>query len=278
METHSWWTTLPLRIDPVFFSLGGFQVRWYGLMYLAAFFTCYKVIWGVIKRDRLPVTKIQMESFTTWIIAGILIGARLGYVLFYNFSYYAQHPLEAILPFSFSGGFRFTGISGMSYHGGLIGAFLTGTYFVRREKLNYWMMNNLTFLAVPLGYTWGRLGNFLNGELWGRETTAAIGMIFPSDKLGLIRHPSQLYEAFFEGVFLFALLYWAYVKPPMRKFMMAGYLFGYGFFRFFIEYLREPDAHIGLNTLGLSRGQILCAAMMFAGIAIGYWRWKKAVK
>jgi len=268
---YTWWNLIPQHMSPTAITLLGFPVRWYGLMYLAAFFTCYQVIWHYIRKDKLPITKEQLDGLATWVIAGILIGARLGYVLFYNLEYYAAHPLDAILPFSFDGGFHFTGISGMSYHGGLIGSFLSGSYYIRREKLNYWQVVNLTFLSVPLGYTFGRLGNFINGELYGRPTQSEIGMLFPMDKTQLLRHPSQLYEMTFEGVVLFFLLVLLRRFAALKNHTMALYLIGYGTARFVIEFFREPDAHIGLNAIGASRGQLLCAAMIFAGISLYVW-------
>ncbi len=269
---YSWWNLIPQHMSPTAVELFGFPVRWYGLMYLAAFFTCYQVIWHFIRKDKLPISKEQLDGLATWVIAGILIGARLGYVVFYNLPYYAQHPLESVLPFSLENGFRFTGISGMSYHGGLIGAFLSGSYYIRREKLDYWMATNLTFLAVPLGYTFGRLGNFINGELYGRPTDSPIGMLFPMDHTQQLRHPSQLYEMLFEGVILFFVLVGLRRIGKLRHHMMALYLVGYGSVRFVIEFFREPDAQIGLNSIGASRGQLLCAAMIIAGGALYFWR------
>lgn len=268
---YTWWNLIPQHMSPTAITLFGFPVRWYGLMYLAAFFTCYQVIWHYIRKDKLSITKEQLDGLATWVIAGILIGARLGYVVFYNLGYYVQHPLDAVLPFSFDGGLHFTGISGMSYHGGLIGSILSGSYYIRREKLKYWQTINLTFLSVPLGYTFGRLGNFINGELYGRPTDAAIGMLFPMDKTQLLRHPSQLYEMTFEGVVLFFILVFLRRFAAVKNHTMACYLMGYGVARFCIEFFREPDAHIGLNAIGASRGQILCAVMILSGLALYGW-------
>jgi len=265
----SWWNLIPQHMSPTLIEIGSFPIRWYGLMYLAAFYTAYKVMWNTIVTDKLPIDKKDLEDLSTWIIAGILIGARLGYVVFYNLPYYSQHPLEAILPFSFNGGFHFTGISGMSYHGGLIGAFISSSILALRRKWNYWTWINLGFMAAPLGYTWGRLGNFINGELYGRVTDSPIGMLFPMDETQQLRHPSQLYEMVFEGVVTFLILRWFYKKPAFKQHMMALYLILYGSFRFGIEYFREPDAHIGLDSLGFSRGQLLCFVMIVSGVTLG---------
>lgn len=267
-STLSWWNLIPQHMDPTLLTIGSFPIRWYGLMYLAAFFTCYQVMWWTIRRDHMKITKEQLDDMAAWIIGGVLVGARLGYVVFYNLGYYVNHPLEAILPVSWEGGFHFTGISGMSYHGGLIGAILGASWCIYKNKWHYWTWINLSFMAAPLGYTWGRLGNFINGELYGRVTTSPIGMLFPMDKTQTLRHPSQLYELFFEGIVLFAILFWLYRKDWFKQHMMSFYVIGYGSFRFFIEFFREPDAHIGLLAFGFSRGQQLCLTMIFGGIAL----------
>jgi phosphatidylglycerol:prolipoprotein diacylglycerol transferase len=241
-------------------------------MYLVAFFIGYHLTWYFTKKYKIqPMKKEQLESVITWLIAGILIGARFGYVFFYNFGYYINHLSEIILPFSFSGGFHFTGISGMSYHGGLIGSFLATSYCIKRQKLDYWKTVNTLFLVVPLAYTFGRLGNFINGELYGRATESAIGMLFPlaPEKPSILRHPSQIYEMCFEGIVLFGIMYaiWR-IFPKIRNHVMALYLIGYGTARFFIEFFREPDAQIGLNAFGMSRGQMLCSIMILSGFAL----------
>ena len=247
-------------------------------MYLVAFFLGYHLIWHFTTKYKIQnMEKPQLENIMTWLIAGVLIGARLGYVFFYNFGYYINHISEIFLPFSFSGGFHFTGISGMSYHGGLIGSFLAASYSIKKQKLNYWKSVNTVFLVVPLAYTFGRLGNFINGELYGRVTDSAIGMIFlhAPERPPVLRHPSQLYEMCFEGFVLFGLIYalWR-IFPKTREHTMAIYLAGYGIARFFIEFFREPDAQIGINAFGMTRGQMLCSAMILSGAALWFARRK----
>ncbi len=274
----SWWQHLPQSIDPVIFSIGSFKLQYYGLMYIVAFaITFFLVLYRIKREDRFEVTTDQIKDLTTYIILGLVIGARLGYVLFYNLSYYLEHPLEIVLPISFSkNGVSFTGISGMSYHGGLMGTILAAWLYVRKAQLDWWDMADLYLPAIPLGYTFGRLGNFINGELYGRVTTSSIGMYFPMAKAGELRHPSQLYEAFFEGIFLFAVL-WSIRKIKMPKgAMLALYLIGYGTVRFFIEYFRQPDAHLGFVLLSFSMGQILCALMIAAGIGLYTYLHKQA--
>ncbi len=268
-EFWDWWQHLPQHISPVIFEIGWFKVQYYGLSYIVAFaLTYYLVLYRVKHESRFTLTKDQVTDITTYAILGLIIGARIGYVLFYNLAYYLRHPLEILLPFSFSNGFSFTGISGMSYHGGLIGALLAVTWYVRRAKLDFWDVTDLYFTVVPLGYTFGRLGNFMNGELFGRATTAPIGMYFPQAPDKALRHPSQLYEAFFEGIFLFVIL-WSIreIKKPKGA-MLALYVIGYGTVRFFIEFFRQPDAHIGFIFLSFSMGQILCALMIAGGIGL----------
>jgi phosphatidylglycerol:prolipoprotein diacylglycerol transferase len=268
-EFWDWWQHLPQNISPIIFEIGWFKVQYYGLSYIAAFaLTYFLVLYRIRDEERFAFTKDQVNDITTYAILGLIIGARLGYVFFYNFAYYLSHPLEIFLPFSFSNGFAFTGISGMSYHGGLIGALLAVTWYIRKNKLKFWDVMDLYFTVVPLGYTFGRLGNFMNGELFGRVTTAPIGMVFPQASDSALRHPSQLYEAFFEGVFLFAIL-WSIrkIKKP-RGAMLAFYVIGYGTVRFFIEFFRQPDAHIGFIFLSFSMGQLLCALMIAAGISL----------
>jgi phosphatidylglycerol:prolipoprotein diacylglycerol transferase len=166
---------------------------------------------------------------------------------------------------------RFTGISGMSYHGGLIGVILAALYFTRRNGLSFLEMADLFIPGIPLGYTFGRLGNFINGELYGRITTAKIGMHFPQAGGDALRHPSQLYEAFFEGVVLFILLWSLRRRVELPGAMLGIYLMGYGTVRFFIEFARQPDDHLGFVWLNFSMGQLLCLGMILGGAAI--WGW-----
>jgi phosphatidylglycerol:prolipoprotein diacylglycerol transferase len=271
-EFWDWWQHLPQHISPVIFEIGWFRLQYYGLMYIVAFALTYFLVRYRIKHEaRFEFSKNQVNDSITYAIVGLIIGARLGYVVFYNFGYYLRHPLEIFLPFSFSNGFAFTGISGMSYHGGLIGILLAAVWYVRKAKLNYWQLMDLYVPAVPLGYTFGRLGNFLNGELFGRATTAPIGMYFPQAPERALRHPSQLYEAFFEGIFLFIIL-WSIrkIKMPTGA-MLAIYVIGYGSVRFFIEFFREPDAHLGFIFLSFSMGQILCTMMVAGGIGLYFY-------
>jgi len=261
-----WWQHLPEHMDPVIFAIGSFRLQYYGLMYIVAFAcTYFLALYRIRREDRFKLDVEQLQGLMTAMIVGLIVGARFGYVLFYNFSYYLQHPLEIILPFKFSGGFHFTGITGMSFHGGLIGVVVAAIIFVRKSGLSFFEMADLIVPCIPLGYTFGRLGNFINGELYGRVTDLPIGMFFPLAPGPGRRHPSQLYEAFFEGIVLFIFLWTVKGRLKTRGAMLPIYLMGYGLVRFFIEYARQPDAHLGFVFLSFSMGQMLCLAMILAG-------------
>lgn len=264
----SYWNHIPEHINPNIVEFGSFQLRYYGLMYLIAFFLTYLLVLYRIRHENYEYSKETIQDYFIWAIAGLIIGARLGYVLFYNFEYYLSHPLQIILPFDFTNGFRYVGISGMSYHGGAIGVFLTSIIFCHKNKINFWHFADLFCVVIPLGYTFGRIGNFINGELYGRVTTVPWGMYFPLDPYHELRHPSQLYEAFFEGILLFAVLWIIRKKKYFEGFLFSLYLIGYGLVRFFIEFSREPDPQLGFVLGSFSMGQVLCVIMMLGGIGV----------
>ncbi|ACF46123.1 MAG: prolipoprotein diacylglyceryl transferase [Prosthecochloris sp.] len=264
----SWWQNLPSGMDPIIFTVGGFPVRWYGMMYILAFAVVYILTRYRIKNEQLPYSPAFVGDALTWAMVGVLLGGRIGYLLFYSFPEFIANPLGSIIPVSFSGGCSFSGIAGMSYHGGAIGVIIALMLFTRNRKVPFLKTIDLFITALPLGYTFGRIGNFINGELYGRVTDAAIGMYFPSAPGFALRHPSQLYEAFFEGIVLFVILWTIRKQSPYPGFLSGIYLFGYGFVRFFIEFYREPDAHLGFVFMQFSMGQLLCLAMMAAGIGV----------
>jgi len=261
------WQHLPEHITPYLFSIGTFQLRYYSLMYIVAFVLVYFLVIYRIKNEKYKYTAEDIQDYLVWAMIGVLLGARLGYVLIYNFVYYLQHPLEIFLPFSFADGIRFIGISGMSYHGGVIGVIIMSVLFCRKRKIDFWKFADLICPAIPLGYTFGRLGNFINGELFGRATTMPWGMYFPLDATNTLRHPSQLYEAAFEGILLFIILWLLRKKTGVDGSLLGLYIFGYGLARFIVEFFREPDFAVGL----ISIGQFLCLLMMLAGIMILIW-------
>lgn len=266
-EFWNWWQHLPESLDPVFIEIGFFKLQYYGLMYLVAFGLTYAlVLYRIRREDGFTITSAQVESLTTAMIVGVILGGRLGYVLFYNLGYYLRHPLEIFLPFSFSGGIQFTGISGMSYHGGLMGVIIASVIYGRRNGIGFLEIADLYGPAVPLGYTFGRIGNFINGELYGRVTDLPVGMFFPMAPTPERRHPSQLYEALLEGILCFFVLWLVRKRIRTRGAMLSLYLVSYGTARFFIEFFRQPDAHLGFVIFRFTAGQILCSLMILTGV------------
>jgi phosphatidylglycerol:prolipoprotein diacylglycerol transferase len=266
------WQHIPEHINPNIIEIGQFQIRYYGLMYIVAFTIVYLLSLHRVKDEDYSFSKDTIQDSFVWMILGLMLGGRLGYVLFYNFSYYLSRPLEIFLPFSFDNGIQFTGLAGMSYHGGLIGLIAAALLYCRKKKINFWHFADLFVPIVPLGYTFGRIGNFINGELYGRVTSSPWGMYFPLDMSNNLRHPSQLYEAFFEGIFLFIILWSIRKKSPFNGFLLALYLTGYGLVRFFIEFVRQPDPQLGFIVGSLSMGQVLCFTMILCGAVIYFTR------
>jgi len=247
-------------IDPVIFRIGPLELRWYGFMYLVGFVCGYFVIRSELRRRQGPVPKEAAEDLLFYLILGLLLGGRIGYVLFYNLESYLSAPWEIF----------FVWHGGMSFHGGLVGMVLSGYVFARRHDAAFLELADIGALASPLGLMLGRLGNFINGELFGRVTDLPWGMVFP---LGgdLPRHPSQLYEAVLEGPVLFGLLWWLRLRTRSHGQLLSAFLILYGTFRFLAEFFREPDPQLGFIAFGLSMGQILCLVMILAGIGLfGY--------
>lgn len=261
------WRDLPSHLSPVFFKIGALEVRWYGLCYFFAIFLSFLLCSWRIRRKEIALKQNHLEDYYFWVILGIVIGARLAYVIFYQWSYYAAQPLEIFLPLRFEkGSIEFTGISGLSFHGGWAGSILATVLFCRKHKLKAWEFLDFIVPSVPAGYFFGRLGNFLNGELYGRVTASKWAMIFPADPLQLPRHPSQLYEAFGEGIVIFLILWPLRNKKFFPGWIFCAYAFLYGAIRFLIEYTRAPDAQLGLLVLRLTMGQWLCVGMIAISI------------
>lgn len=271
-ELINWWQNLPSQIDPVAFNLGPIPIRWYGLMYIAAFLTAYLLIRYRIKSDppilKMPSKKLleTIDNLFLWGLIGVLVGGRLGYIIFYSTSTIWTNPLSIIWPFTNG---SFVGIAGMSFHGGLIGAAIAFIIFTKKYNYKLWSITDLLLPAVPLGYTFGRIGNWLNGELWGRVTNSAIGQYFAQAPSNQLRHPSQLYEALGEGIILFLIIW------PLRNKLKPGqisglFLVGYALARIIVEFFREPDAHIGFIAGPFSLGQILSGLMLIIGVFIFY--------
>lgn len=266
-------------IDPVAISIdavtiagktiGPLEIHWYGLMYLFGFVGAWILAY---RRGRRPDTVIepkQAEDLIFYGAMGIVIGGRLGYIFFYSFEAWLNDPL---LLFRLWEG-------GMSFHGGLIGTAIAMLLFARKINKNFFDIVDFVAPFAPLGIFFGRIGNFIGGELYGRATDVPWAVIFPSDPLGLPRHPSQLYEALLEGLVLFIVLFWFSAKPRPRGSVIGLFLMLYGIFRFTVEFFREPDAHIMFDLFGwMTRGQILSLPMIALGLALIVWTYKQEPK
>lgn len=264
----SWWNHIPQHINPNILEIGSFKIRYYGLMYAVAFAVTYLLVFYRLKKEPFEFSKSLIQRYFLWAMLALMVGGRLGFVLFYDPAYFIEYPLKIIWPFDNSGGFHYVGILGMSYHGGLLAVVLVSLIFCRKYKISFWRLADFLSPVIPLGYTFGRIGNFLNGELYGRVTTVPWGMYFPSETTGQLRHPSQLYEAFFEGLFLFVILWSLKKKRVFDGFHFCLYIIGYGIIRLFIEYVREPDPGLGSIFNLFTMGQLLCIAMILVGIVI----------
>lgn len=256
------------EIDPILFSLGPIHIRWYGLMYVLGFLASYFLVRKQIRDHSFDQLEREFENLNLVLILSVVLGGRLGYVLFYNFSYYLENPLE--IPATWSGG--------MSFHGACFFLLIAGYLFCRIKKLDFWKTADLYGATIPVGLFLGRVGNFINGELYGRTTSAdfPLGMVFPGGG-PQPRHPSQLYEAVCEGLILFIVL-WSIRNKPWQKAkylphgsIAALFWIGYGIMRIVVENFREPDAHLGFLFGTVTMGQMLSAAMIGCGLAMwGY--------
>jgi phosphatidylglycerol:prolipoprotein diacylglycerol transferase len=296
----------PAWLKPEIFP--GLPIRWYGLMYVFAFATAFLLYRRQVKERNFPMTEDDLYGLFGWGILALLVGARIFSTLVYDGEYYVQRPWLIIWPFQNG---SFTGFQGMSYHGGVIGGIIAIIAYSRLKKFDYREIGDMFSASIPLGYTFGRLGNFINGELYGRITASPIGMVFPNgainandaslaairdgaEEMGIAaiagpggslnfpRHPSQLYEMLFEGIVLWAVIWFFRNRKSFKGFLVTLYLSGYGLVRFFIEYFREPDSNLGYPIqlvrtdippalghplLCFSTGQILCFLMIVAGLA-----------
>ena len=255
-------TALPYpAIDPVAFALGPLTVHWYGIMYLLAFACAWWLATLQSRRPNSPVARAAVDDLIVWGAWGVILGGRVGYVVFYNAPAWAADPLLIVKIWQ----------GGMSFHGGLIGVVVALLLYARKHRLCVVALFDFAAPLVPTGLLFGRLGNFIGQELWGRPTDVSWAMVFPMDPLQLPRHPSQLYEAFLEGALLFTLLLWFASKPRLRGQVGGLFLLGYGVARFSVEFFREPDQHIAANPgliAGLewmTRGQWLCLPMIVVG-------------
>jgi phosphatidylglycerol:prolipoprotein diacylglycerol transferase len=265
MLIHPQFSPIAIKIGP-FFGIGPLAVHWYGLTYLVAFMLFLMLANLQTRREPFASrgwTGRDIEDLLFFGVLGVVLGGRLGYVLFYKPAHYLAHPLE--IPAVWQGG--------MSFHGGLLGVITALGLFAWLRGRRFLDVTDLVAPCVPLGLASGRIGNFINGELWGRFADPSLpwGMVFPQSGSPLPRHPSQLYQFGLEGVTLFIILWWFGRKPRPLGQVSAAFMIGYGVFRFTAEYFREPDSFLGPLALGLSMGQWLCVPMVLVGL--GAWRW-----
>lgn len=263
------WNSIYSHFNPIAFSIFGIPVHWYGIMYVLALLVALFVAKWIAKKDHYPISSALLDSYFVWVEIGVILGARLGYILFYDpyTLYYLSRPWEIFNPFDRQG--NFVGIRGMSYHGAVIGFLVASVWFARVKKANFWLFMDLAGLSIPLGYVFGRIGNFLNQELIGRVTSNGIGIYVE----GILRHPSQLYEAFLEGIVVFVILY--FWRKRARFIGEIGILYGvlYALMRFVAEFFREPDAQLGFIAFGwLTQGQLL--SLLIGGFCFVLWLYK----
>ena len=260
-----WLNDLYHSLDPIAFALGPFEVRWYGLAYMAGFICAGLIMHAYGRRWKLDLTGDDVYSVMLGIAFGIIIGGRLGYVIFYGAGYYLEHPLEIVM----------LNQGGMSFHGGLVGAIVGCLIAARSLKLSFATLADLVVCGAPLGLFFGRCANFVNGELWGKETTLPWGVMFETGG-NVYRHPSQLYEALLEGIVIFVVLFALSRKNPPRfqGTFMGTFLLLYGIFRFLIEFVRVPDAQLGYLFGFITMGQLLSLPLVVAGVALLIWSFR----
>lgn len=251
-------------IDPVAIELGPLEIRWYGLMYLVGFALAWWLAHRHARRLGLDWIRGRIDDLVFWGAIGAIAGGRLGYILFYRFEAWLQDPLMLVRVWE----------GGMSFHGGLIGVILVMLWFARRQGVSMLVVTDFVAPLTPLGLAAGRLGNFINGELWGRVSDVPWAMVFPAAG-PRPRHPSQLYELALEGIALFVLLWWFSARPRPAGTVSGLFLVGYGAFRFIAEFAREPDRHLGTIAFDwLTMGQLLSLPMLIGGAALMGWAWR----
>lgn len=251
--------------------IGPLNVHWYGVMYMLAFITAWLLALYRSSRPHSPISKVEVENLITYGAFGVILGGRFGYVIFYDFDHWMRDPLWLFRIWE----------GGMAFHGGLLGVLLALYVYATRIRVPYLALMDFVAPIVPLGLGFGRLGNFIGQELWGRVSDVPWAMVFPKadDPVGIARHPSQLYQASLEGLVMFVVLFWYSAKPRPRGAVSGLFLILYACFRSLVENFRQPDADIGFDLFGvITRGQLLSAPMLFAGVGLlgyGYWLERK---
>jgi len=246
------------EINPTIVKIGFLEIRWYGFLYIVGFVVGYIFLRKLLAQKKVFLKKEEYENLLFQIMLGVIIGGRLGYILFYKLSYYLYHPLNIFAVWE----------GGMSFHGGAVGVIIAGLLFSKKHNYNFYRLADPTMPLVAIGLCLGRIGNFINAELYGRVTNLPWGMIFPNSD-GLPRHPSQLYEAFLEGLLLFLITFIILKKTNKHGLVFWSFIGLYGLFRFLVEFVREPDEHLGFLIGFMTMGQILSSIMfIFSVIAI----------
>ena len=257
------WNHIYENFDPVAFHIGSIGVHWYGIMYALALMSAIALAHWIVKKDNLNISSDKLDSYIWSVEIGVILGARIGYILFYdpNTSYYLSHPWQIFNPFNATG--EFVGISGMSYHGALAGFIIASIIWCRKNKISFWYMVDIAALAVPLGYIFGRIGNFVNQELVGRATDVSWGIYVD----GILRHPSALYEAFLEGFLVFVVLFIVRRYKSFDGQLGLLYVILYSIMRIVAETFRQPDVQLGflLNTSWLTMGMLISAGFALLG-------------
>jgi len=265
-----YWNHIYEHFNPIAFEIFGFKVHWYGIMYILALLSALYMAKYIVQKDKLSISEKTLDDYFIWVEIGVILGARIGYFIFYvpDNSYYLLHPWQMFNPFIDG---EFVGIRGMSYHGAVIGFAIATLLFVKFKKANLWQLLDIVALAVPAGYIFGRIGNFLNQELIGRMTNVEWGIYVN----GILRHPSQLYEAFFEGFVIFIILFWYRKKKKFDGELIALYMILYGIFRSFCEMFRMPDPQLGFIIGHFTMGELLSFVMILAGMFIYFIKFKQ---
>ena len=253
------------EIDPILFSIGPLHVRWYGLMYVIGFLAAWRLGVHRARQKDSDWTAEQVETLIFYGALGTIVGGRVGSMLFYHFDDFLAAPWRLFYVWE----------GGMAFHGGLLGVIFAVWLFARKYGKSLLQVGDFGAPLVPIGLAMGRIGNFINGELWGRATDAPWAMVFPRDPSQLPRHPSQLYQFALEGMLLFAILWWFSAKPRPAGAVGGLFLLGYGSFRFLVEFVREPDAHLGFIAMNwMSMGQLLSLPMILIGGGLLVWTYR----
>lgn len=255
------------NLDPVIFGIGSLQVRWYGLMYVVGFIIAGLLLKVLVQKNFFKISVDKIDTLITTMIVCMFIGARFFYVFIYNWDYYSQNMMELLAVWK----------GGLSFHGALVGLCVGGYIFARQQKITWFEVMDAVALSGSQGLFWGRLGNFINGELYGRPTDSWVGIIFPNGGGLMPRHASQLYEAFLEGIALTIILWIMRSRVKVYGMISGVFIAVYGLFRFVVEFYREPDSQLGYYFGFLTMGQLLCFIMIIVGIGVGFYAKKRNV-